>query len=73
MAPGSNPMHTPSTLFSICVVEIETIILMNEKRTKINKKRQGLAHLFFKKTRTFWVVVVAELVEWLLPTPEVLG
>ena len=34
----------PSMLFSVCIVEIET--MMNEKRTKINKKETGIGPYF---------------------------
>ena len=47
--PGLNPTHyIPSTLFFNLYYWN-----CNEKRTKINKKRPGLAHFFLKKTCPF--------------------
>ena len=43
LRPWVQILSTPSTLFSICIV------IVTRKRTKINKKRPGLAHFFLKK------------------------
>ena len=47
------------------------IDLCHVEKTKINKKDAGIGPFFLKKNKDGWAVIVAQLVERLLETPEV--
>ena len=62
-------LYTGWTFFTIiCCKNCNDVCL---KRPKINEKEAGVGPFFKKERLLIWAVVVAQLVEWLLPVPVV--